>query len=229
MMMSHRHRPLRRDEEDIDITVAGRLARLPSSEWLRTTRLGFGSRRCPMKASSSCGATNSIATCSPMTPAASVSGSRRGTAGTCPPYYARSEAEVNDLAADQLEHFPELVVPTINALEQAGFTVTVGDPAFDADIDQGDILRTDPGPGAKVDPNAAKIFLVPSDAVTVPKLTDGTVGQAKDRTVLLKCFPESRPSAPTVAVRPQYFCPDPRQAVAAGSARATGPWEPRRG
>ncbi|MET0864673.1 MAG: PASTA domain-containing protein, partial [Nakamurella sp.] len=64
------------------------------------------------------------------------------------------------------------------ALEKAGFTVTVGDPAFDADIDEGEILRTDPGPGARVDPDNAKIFLVPSNAVAVPDLTDRTIGQA---------------------------------------------------
>ncbi len=61
------------------------------------------------------------------------------------------------------------------ALEQAGFTVTVGSPAFDADIDAGDILRTDPGPGTRIDPNDAAIFLVPSNAVAVPDLTGGTV------------------------------------------------------
>ena len=64
------------------------------------------------------------------------------------------------------------------SLQEAGFTVTVGDPAFDADIDAGDILRTDPGPGARVDPTDAGIFLVPSNSVPVPDLTDGTVRQA---------------------------------------------------
>jgi beta-lactam-binding protein with PASTA domain len=56
--------------------------------------------------------------------------------------------------------------------------VTVGDPAFDADIDPGDILRSDPGPGTKVDPDNAKIFLVPSNAVQVPDLTGRTIAQA---------------------------------------------------
>ena len=69
----------------------------------------------------------------------------------------------------------------VKSLEKAGFTVTVGDPAFDADIDAGDILRTDPGPGATVDPNDAKIFLVPSNAVQVPDLTDSTVSQAQKK------------------------------------------------
>jgi len=64
------------------------------------------------------------------------------------------------------------------ALENAGFIVTVGDPAFDPDIDQGEILRTDPGPGARLDPGNAKIFLVPSNAVQVPDLTDRTIKQA---------------------------------------------------
>ena len=69
----------------------------------------------------------------------------------------------------------------LTALERAGFTVTVGDAAFDADIDAGDILRTDPGPGTRVDPNDAAIFLVPSNAVLVPDLTGGTVRQAEQR------------------------------------------------
>jgi hypothetical protein len=38
-------------------------------------------------------------------------------------YYARSEAEIDDLAADQLERFAELVVLPIRALEQAGFEI----------------------------------------------------------------------------------------------------------
>ena len=69
----------------------------------------------------------------------------------------------------------------VKTLEKAGFTVTVGDPAFDADIDSGDILRTDPGPGTAVDPNNAKIFLVPSNAITVPDLTDDSVRQAQQK------------------------------------------------
>ena len=69
----------------------------------------------------------------------------------------------------------------VKDLEKAGFTVTVGDPAFDADIDAGDILRTDPGPGALVDPNNAKVFLVPSNAVKVPDLIDDRVEQARKK------------------------------------------------
>jgi beta-lactam-binding protein with PASTA domain/tRNA A-37 threonylcarbamoyl transferase component Bud32 len=66
-------------------------------------------------------------------------------------------------------------------LEKAGFTVTVGNPAFDADVDAGDILRTDPAAGAKVDPNDPRVFLVPSNAVSVPDLTDDTVEQARQK------------------------------------------------
>ncbi len=64
------------------------------------------------------------------------------------------------------------------SLQAAGFNVTVGDPAFDADIDAGEILRTDPGPGARVDPADAGIFLVPSNSVPVPDLTNGTIREA---------------------------------------------------
>jgi beta-lactam-binding protein with PASTA domain/serine/threonine protein kinase len=65
------------------------------------------------------------------------------------------------------------------AMREAGFSVTVGDPAFDPDIDAGDILRTDPGPGTRVERTGAKVFLVPSDAVTVPDLTDQRVKDAE--------------------------------------------------
>ena len=58
------------------------------------------------------------------------------------------------------------------AMRDAGFSVTVGDPAFDAGVDAGDILRTDPGPGTRVDRTGARVFLVPSNAVQVPNLTD---------------------------------------------------------
>jgi hypothetical protein len=56
-------------------------------------------------------------------------------------YYARSEAEVDDLAADQLERFPQLVVLSMEALAQEGFAIvpTFRTPhvtiAFDGDLD----------------------------------------------------------------------------------------------
>ena len=73
----------------------------------------------------------------------------------------------------------------VATMERSGFTVTVGDPAFDPDIDAGDILRTDPGPGTLVDPNNAAVFLVPSNAVQVPDVTGGSVQQATDRLATL--------------------------------------------
>lgn len=65
------------------------------------------------------------------------------------------------------------------AMRAAGFSVTVGDPAFDADVDAGDILRSDPGPGTRVDRTGAKVFLVPSNAVAVPDLSDLRVKDAE--------------------------------------------------
>lgn len=38
-------------------------------------------------------------------------------------YYARDDAEVDDLAADQLERFPVLAVLTVAALDAEGFAV----------------------------------------------------------------------------------------------------------
>ena len=40
-----------------------------------------------------------------------------------PAYYARSDAEIDDLAADQLERFPVLVVLSIDRLIETGFEV----------------------------------------------------------------------------------------------------------
>ena len=56
-------------------------------------------------------------------------------------YYARSEDEIEDLASDHLERFPELVILSIGALEQAGFEIvpTFRTPhvtiAFGGDLD----------------------------------------------------------------------------------------------
>lgn len=67
------------------------------------------------------------------------------------------------------------------AMREAGFSVTVGDPAFDPGVDAGDVLRTDPGPGTRVDRTGAKVFLVPSNAVTVPDLGDLRVKDAEKK------------------------------------------------
>jgi serine/threonine protein kinase/beta-lactam-binding protein with PASTA domain len=67
----------------------------------------------------------------------------------------------------------------IAAMRDAGFSVTVGDPTFDPGVDAGDIVRTDPAPGTRVDRTGAKVFLVPSNAVRVPDLTDLSVRDAE--------------------------------------------------
>jgi serine/threonine-protein kinase len=106
------------------------------------------------------------------------------TAGTTVP----RGSEVSLRVADALAVPDVRGVATDDAvatMERAGFTVTVGDPAFDPDIDAGDILRTDPGPGALVDPNDAKVFLVPSNAVKVPDVTGVSVQQATDKLAAL--------------------------------------------
>ena len=48
-------------------------------------------------------------------------------------------------------------------------------------VDAGDILRTDPSPGTRVDRTGAKVFLVPSNAVTVPDLGDLSVKNAEQK------------------------------------------------
>jgi hypothetical protein len=68
-------------------------------------------------------------------------------------FYARSDLEIDDLAADQLERFPKLIVLDLRALSQAHFEVvpTFRSPhvtiAFRGDLDKGlrrlAVLRTD--------------------------------------------------------------------------------------
>ncbi len=64
-------------------------------------------------------------------------------------------------------------------LRRSGFTVTVGDPAFDSDIDPGSVVGTTPGEGTKVDPASPAIVLTVSNAVVVPDVTRGDVGTAR--------------------------------------------------
>ncbi|MFN0090781.1 MAG: hypothetical protein ACKVWR_11015 [Acidimicrobiales bacterium] len=58
-------------------------------------------------------------------------------------FYARNDAEIDDLAADQLDRFPELSLYRVIDLEAAGFSVvpTFRTPhvtvAFDGDLDSG--------------------------------------------------------------------------------------------
>jgi hypothetical protein len=58
-------------------------------------------------------------------------------------FYARNDAEIDDLAADQLDRFPELALYRVADLEAAGFSVvaTFRTPhvtiAFDGDLDAG--------------------------------------------------------------------------------------------
>lgn len=66
-------------------------------------------------------------------------------------------------------------------LQHAGFTVTTGDVAFDADIDPGLAVGTTPGAGVKVDPALPEVTLTLSDAVVVPDVTQGDVGQARQQ------------------------------------------------
>ena len=55
-------------------------------------------------------------------------------------------------------------------LTKAGFTVTVGAAAFDADIDGGTVTGSTPAEGTRVDPASPAVTIVPSNAVTVPAL-----------------------------------------------------------
>ncbi|TKV60472.1 Stk1 family PASTA domain-containing Ser/Thr kinase [Nakamurella flava] len=81
-----------------------------------------------------------------------------------------------------------LTVPTLRgtavdtartALERDGWTVTVGTPVFDAGVNGGSVVRSDLPAGTRVDPQAAAIFLVPSNAVQVPDLDGRSVADAR--------------------------------------------------
>jgi len=65
------------------------------------------------------------------------------------------------------------------SLTAVGFTARTGTPEFDADVDGGAVIRTEPAAGTKVDPAAPEVTVVVSSAVTVPDLTTGSVGEAR--------------------------------------------------
>ncbi|MGI8416249.1 MAG: Stk1 family PASTA domain-containing Ser/Thr kinase [Nakamurella sp.] len=64
-------------------------------------------------------------------------------------------------------------------LAAAGFAVSIGDPQFDAGIDTGNIVGTDPVAGARLDPAHAAVTLYPSNAVTVPNVGGASLSDAK--------------------------------------------------
>ncbi|MET3805008.1 serine/threonine-protein kinase [Nakamurella sp. UYEF19] len=81
-----------------------------------------------------------------------------------------------------------ITVPTVRGesrsqaaadLTSAGFTVSFGDAVFDADIGPGDVVGTTPAAESRVDPAAATVVLTLSNAVIVPDVTKGDVGQAR--------------------------------------------------
>jgi serine/threonine-protein kinase len=65
------------------------------------------------------------------------------------------------------------------ALTAAGFTPHTGAGEFDADVDGGKVIRTEPASGTRIDPKVPDVTLVVSTAVTVPDLTTGSVGDAR--------------------------------------------------
>lgn len=64
-------------------------------------------------------------------------------------------------------------------LKTDGFTVTIGTAEFDAGVDGGCVVRTDPAAGSRIDPAAPGVTVIVSTAVTVPDLTTGTVSDAE--------------------------------------------------
>ncbi len=81
-----------------------------------------------------------------------------------------------------------VVIPDVRGatIEQAtatlgadGYQVGVGTPRFDAAVDAGHIVGTEPAAGSRMDPAQRSITLFPSSAVTVPDVTAGDLEQAK--------------------------------------------------
>lgn len=64
-------------------------------------------------------------------------------------------------------------------LAAAGFDVRIGDPQFDAGIQAGSIVGTDPAAGARIDPAQPAITLHPSNAVMVPNVAGSTLTDAE--------------------------------------------------
>ncbi|MGH3863898.1 PASTA domain-containing protein, partial [Actinokineospora sp.] len=65
-------------------------------------------------------------------------------------------------------------------LQEQGFEPFDGPAEFSGDVEGGRVIRTDPAPGTKIAPDAAKrVSVVVSNAVTVPDLTDQTVPDAQ--------------------------------------------------
>ena len=65
------------------------------------------------------------------------------------------------------------------ALRQAGFTVTIGTSVFDAAVPGGDVVRLEPAPGTRIDPDDPVVTIIGSNAVTVPPVTGMNVREAK--------------------------------------------------
>lgn len=63
-------------------------------------------------------------------------------------------------------------------LQADGYRVIVGQPLFDAEIDSGHLVGTDPAAGSRIDPDSRTVTLIASSAVTVPDLTAGNLQQA---------------------------------------------------
>ncbi len=68
----------------------------------------------------------------------------------------------------------------VRTLTENNFTAQLGAAEFDPGIDAGDVVRTVPAAGTRIDPADPRVSLVTSNAVTVPRLTDGTLQQARD-------------------------------------------------
>jgi beta-lactam-binding protein with PASTA domain/serine/threonine protein kinase len=65
-----------------------------------------------------------------------------------------------------------------NALTAAKLTVAVGQPAFDQNVDGGDVIRTDPPAGTLLDPASATVTITVSNAVTMPDVRGRNVDEA---------------------------------------------------
>lgn len=77
------------------------------------------------------------------------------------------------------EPLPGPLAAAVADLKAQGFTVTIGNPVFDAVTPGGDVVRVEPAAGTRIDPADPAVTLIGSNAITTPPVTGLDVRHAK--------------------------------------------------
>lgn len=79
---------------------------------------------------------------------------------------------------------PEFTPGTVDEVEQhlraEDFDVRIGEPVFDAEVPEGQVVRIEPTPGTRIDPDDPVVTVIGSNAVAVPPLVGVTAGSARN-------------------------------------------------